>query len=51
MTHEQYSEIFNTNVDVGKAVHITRYYGFLMEDTAQETGKTFDDLSSDEKFK
>ena len=51
MTNEQYYERFNKIVDVGEAIFITRQYRVLMEDTAQETVKRFDDIISDEKCK
>ena len=51
LTNEQYSDRFNTNVDVGEDICITIQYCVLTEDTAQETVKTFDDLGSDEKVR
>ena len=48
MTNEQYSERFNTTVDVGEAICTTIKYRVIMEDTALETVKTFNDLGSDE---
>ena len=50
LTNEQFYDRFNTKVDVGEVIGITRQHRVIMEDMAQETLKKFDDLSSDEKL-
>ena len=45
LTNEQYYEQFNTKVDVGEAIGITRQHCVLMEDTVQETFKNSDEIS------
>ena len=37
LTNEHYYEQFNTKVDFGETISITRQHHVLMEDTAQET--------------
>ena len=50
LTNQQYYDRFNTKVNVGEYIGITRQHRFLIEDTTQETLKIqFDKLSSDEQ--
>ena len=51
LTTKKHDERLNTKVDVVEDIGITRQHYVLMEDIAQETVKTFDDLGSDETFK
>ena len=50
LTNGQYYEKFNTKIDVGEAINITRKHHVLMEYMAQKILIYFDDLSSDEKL-
>ena len=50
-TNEHYYEKFNTKVNAGEAIGITRQHRVIMEYTSQEKfKKKIDNLSSDEKL-
>jgi hypothetical protein len=50
LTNEQWYERFNTKIDVGVAIGVTRQHKILLEHVAAEAGNTkFNDLSEDEQ--
>jgi hypothetical protein len=50
LTNEQWYERFNTRVDVGEAIGVTRQHKVLLEHVAAEYGTTkFDDLPTDKQ--
>jgi hypothetical protein len=50
LSNEQWYERFNTKIDVGSAIGITRQHQVLLEHVAAETGTTkFDALTADEQ--
>jgi hypothetical protein len=51
LTNEQWYERFNTNIDVGSAIGVTRQHRVLLEHVAAENGGTtpFDELNEDEQ--
>jgi hypothetical protein len=50
LTNEQWYEQFNTKIDVGSAIGVTRQHQVLLEHVAAETGTTkFNDLTSDKQ--
>ena len=51
LTNEQYYERFDSKVDVGESMGITRKHNVLINVTARKTLKRFDDLSSYENWK
>jgi hypothetical protein len=50
ITNEQWYERFNTRIDVGSAIGVTRQHHILLEHVASESATTFDAMSAADQF-